>query len=58
MCGRASQRGKREDFKNYIYEFEPQGDLFRGNIKPTQKVSIVINDRNTVKTVEAMVCST
>ncbi|HQY67923.1 MAG TPA: SOS response-associated peptidase [Pyrinomonadaceae bacterium] len=53
MCGRASQRGKREDFKNYIYEFEPQGDLFRGNIKPTQKVSIVINDRNTVKTVEA-----
>lgn len=53
MCGRASQRGKREDFKNYIYEFEPQGDLFRGNIKPTQDVSIVINDRDAVKTVDA-----
>jgi len=53
MCGRASQRGKREDFKNYVYEFDPQGDLFRGNIKPTQDVAIVINDRDTVKTVDA-----
>jgi putative SOS response-associated peptidase YedK len=53
MCGRASQRGKREDFRNYVYEFDPQGDLFRGNIKPTQEVSVVINDREQVKTVEA-----
>lgn len=53
MCGRASQRGKREDFKNYIYEFDPQGDLFHGNIKPTQDVAIVINDRDMVKTVDA-----
>ena len=53
MCGRASQRGKREDFKNYVYEFDPQGDLFRGNIKPTQDVSIVINDRDAVRTVDA-----
>jgi len=53
MCGRASQRGKREDFRNYVYEFDPQGDLFRGNIKPTQDVAIVINDRDAVKTVDA-----
>ena len=53
MCGRASQRGKREDFRNYVYEFDPQGDLFRGNIKPTQDVAIVINDRDTIKTVDA-----
>lgn len=53
MCGRASQRGKREDFKNYVYEFDPQGDLFRGNIKPTQDVAIVINDRDAVRTVDA-----
>jgi putative SOS response-associated peptidase YedK len=53
MCGRASQRGKREDFKNYVYEFDPQGDLFRGNIRPTQDVAIVINGRDTVKTVDA-----
>lgn len=53
MCGRASQRGKREDFKNYVYEFEPQGDLFRGNIKPTQDVAIVVNDRDEVKTIDA-----
>ena len=53
MCGRASQRGKREDFKNYVYQFDPQGDLFRGNIKPTEDAAIVINDRDQVKTVEA-----
>lgn len=53
MCGRASQRGKREDFRNYVYEFNPQGDLFRGNIKPTEDVEIVINDRDEVSTVEA-----
>lgn len=53
MCGRASQRGKREDFKNYVYEFDPQGDLFRGNIRPTQEVAIVINDRDEIKNVEA-----
>ena len=53
MCGRASQRGKREDFRNYVYEFDPQGDLFRGNIKPTQDVAIVINGRDAVKTVDA-----
>ena len=27
MCGRASQRGKREDFRNYIYKFDPPSDL-------------------------------
>ena len=53
MCGRASQRGKREDFRNYVYEFDPQGDLFRGNIRPTQEVAIVISDRDEVKTVDA-----
>lgn len=53
MCGRASQRGRREDFKNYVYEFDPQGDLFRGNIKPTQDVSIVISDRGEVRNVDA-----
>ncbi len=53
MCGRASQRGKREDFKNYVYEFDPQGDLFRGNIKPTQSVDIVINDRESILTADA-----
>ncbi|MBK6750472.1 MAG: SOS response-associated peptidase [Acidobacteria bacterium] len=53
MCGRASQRGKREDCRNYVYGCDPQGDLFRGNIKPTQDVAIVINDRDAVKTVDA-----
>jgi len=53
MCGRASQRGKREDFRNYIYNFDPPGDLNRGNIKPTQPVLIVAGDRDEVKTVEA-----
>ena len=53
MCGRASQRGKREDFRNYIYKFDPPEDLNRGNIKPTQPALIVINDREEVKTVEA-----
>jgi putative SOS response-associated peptidase YedK len=53
MCGRASQRGKREDFRNYIYNFDPPGDLDRGNIKPTQPVLIVAGDRDEVKTVEA-----
>lgn len=53
MCGRASQRGKREDFRNYVYEFDPQGDLFRGNIKPTEEVAIVINDHNSIKNVDA-----
>jgi putative SOS response-associated peptidase YedK len=53
MCRRASQRGKREDFRNYIYKFDPPGDLNRGNRKPTQPVLIVISDREEVKTVEA-----
>lgn len=53
MCGRASQRGKRQDFRRYVYEFDPQGDLFRGNIKPTEEVAIVINDRDSIKNVEA-----
>lgn len=53
MCGRASQRGKREDFRNYIYKFDPPSDLNRGNIRPTQPVLIVINDREDVRTVEA-----
>ena len=53
MCGRASQRGKREDFRNYVYKFDPPEDLNRGNIKPTQEVLIVANDRDEVKTVEA-----
>ena len=53
MCGRASQRGKREDFRNYVYKFDPGKDLNRGNIKPTQIVPIVINEREEVKTVEA-----
>ena len=53
MCGRASQRGKREDFRNYIYKFDPPEDLNRGNIKPTQPALVVINDREEVKTVEA-----
>lgn len=53
MCGRASQRGKREDFRNYVYKFDPPGDLNRGNIKPTEPVLIVANDRDEIKTVEA-----
>jgi putative SOS response-associated peptidase YedK len=53
MCGRASQRGKREDFRNYVYKFDPGQDLNRGNIKPTEIVPIVIADRDEVKTVEA-----
>jgi putative SOS response-associated peptidase YedK len=53
MCGRASQRGKREDFRNYVYRFEPPTDLDRGNIRPTQPVLIVINDREDIRTVEA-----
>jgi putative SOS response-associated peptidase YedK len=53
MCGRASQRGKREDFRNYIYKFDPPGDLNRGNIKPTQPVLIVAAERDEVKTIEA-----
>jgi putative SOS response-associated peptidase YedK len=53
MCGRASQRGKREDFRNYVYKFDPGHDLNRGNIKPTEIVPIVINHRDEVKTVEA-----
>ncbi|MGB7070439.1 MAG: SOS response-associated peptidase family protein [Pyrinomonadaceae bacterium] len=53
MCGRASQRGKRENFREYVYKFEPQGDLFTGNIRPTDYVPIVINDRDDVRNVEA-----
>jgi putative SOS response-associated peptidase YedK len=53
MCGRASQRGKREDFRNYVYKFDPGHDLNRGNIKPTEVVPVVINDCDEVKTVEA-----
>ena len=53
MCGRASQRGKREDFRNYIYKFDPPGDLNRGNIRPTQEVLIVANDRDKIETIEA-----
>ncbi len=46
MCGRISQKGRREDFKEFIYKFDPQEDLFRPNIKPTQNVQIVINDED------------
>lgn len=53
MCGRASQRGKREDFRNYVYKFDPPADLDRGNIRPTEEVLIVANDREDVRTVEA-----
>ena len=53
MCGRASQRGKREDFRNYIYKFDPPGDLDRGNIRPTDEVLIVAAERDEVRTIEA-----
>ena len=53
MCGRASQKGKREDFRNYVYRFEPAEDLNRGNIRPTDPVWIVASDREDIKTVEA-----
>lgn len=53
MCGRASQKGTEEDFKDYIYEFNPGLDLDRPNIKPTQKVAVVVNDQDEIKTVEA-----
>ena len=53
MCGRASQKGKREDFRNYVYKFDPPEDLHLGNIRPTDPVWIVANDRDDIKTVEA-----
>jgi putative SOS response-associated peptidase YedK len=43
MCGRISQRGRRETFREFIYHFDPPDDLFRPNIKPTEPVLIVVN---------------
>jgi putative SOS response-associated peptidase YedK len=48
-----SQRGKREDFRQYVFDFDPPEDLNRSNIKPTQNVLLVINDENGNETVEA-----
>lgn len=42
MCGRISQRGRKTDFVEFVYGFEPPEDLHLSNIKPTQDVLIVI----------------
>ncbi|MBK8810317.1 MAG: SOS response-associated peptidase [Acidobacteria bacterium] len=53
MCGRISQKGRRADFREFIYKFDPGEDLFRPNIKPTQTVQIVVNDDQEAHTVAA-----
>src|ERR1700754_1728397 len=53
MCGRAAQQGEAEEFKQYVLGFEPEHDLHRGNIKPTQNVQIVVGEDKEIKTVEA-----
>lgn len=53
MCGRASQKGTAKEFKENIYGYESEKDLNYPNIKPTQNVSVVINDDNKIKTAEA-----
>jgi putative SOS response-associated peptidase YedK len=53
MCGRISQKGRREDFREFIYKFDPEEDLFRPNIKPTQNVLIVIGGDDYAQTVNA-----
>ncbi len=53
MCGRISQKGKRESFKDFVYNFEPDDDLDRPNIKPTSYVPIVVHEDDNVKTIDA-----
>ncbi|HRH40154.1 MAG TPA: SOS response-associated peptidase [Pyrinomonadaceae bacterium] len=53
MCGRASQKGTEKDFKEHVFGFTPKGELKRPNIKPTQNVKVVVNDDDSIKTVEA-----
>ena len=49
MCGRASQKGTKEDFTNNIYGFSPGADLNYPNIKPTQNMAVVVNEGNEKK---------
>lgn len=53
MCGRTAQKGKATEFKDNVYGFEPEADLNRSNIKPTQNVDVVIYENDLAKTVEA-----
>lgn len=52
MCGRASQKGTANEFTENIYGFEPERDLNYPNIKPTQNVTVVINENSQIKTTE------